>query len=97
VRVLLTIILGALLAFTQESPPSDKPAEPTFFSGSVVTTTPTLLSVHRRGLGSSAATKTFKIDSETKIEGKLRIRVNVTVRFTKEEDGTLRAIHIIVR
>jgi hypothetical protein len=47
-------------------------------------------------LGKSSETRTFAITPATKVEGKLRVKLRVTVRFTKDEDVET-AVHIIVR
>jgi hypothetical protein len=101
VRGALTTTVNLLLAscsLAQEAPQAPKkPESPTFFSGTVVANTATEITVHRRALISNATTKTFAIDGDTKIEGKLKVKVNVTVRYVTEEEGRTRAVHIIVR
>jgi len=47
-------------------------------------------------LGKSSETRTFLVTPETRVEGKLRVKARVTVRYTREEQGD-RALHIIVR
>ena len=83
---LLTIIL-VLLAAGPEN----------FFSGTVVSVSTTQVTVRRRALVSNAMTKTFVIDAGTKIEGKLRVKANVTVQYLAGDEGQARAIRIIVR
>ncbi len=87
---------GFLLAIILTSVLLAAPAE-LFFSGAVVSASDTEITVRRRALVSNATTKTFLIDADTKIEGKLRIKANVTVRYVTAEDGISRAIGIIVR
>lgn len=93
---LAAILLAPLSAQEATAPPAPK-TDATFFSGSVVVSTPTQITVHHRALASNATTKTFVVDSETKIEGKLRLKVNVTVQYVVDGDGRPRAVHIIVR
>ena len=69
----------------------------TFFSGSVVALSDTEITVRRRALVSNATTQTFLIDSGTKIEGKLRLKANVTIRFVTDDEGRARAVSIVVR
>jgi len=79
--------------------PQDSAAMPQgdFFSGFVVSCSATELTVNRKGLGKeTAATRTFTIDSNTKIEGVLKPKAHVTVRFMGEANNA-RAVHIIVR
>ena len=95
-RGLFTILsfLAPALLLAQDAA---KPVAATFFSGSVVTVSSSEITVRRRALISNAATQTFLIDSETKIEGKLRVRANVTIRYVKDDEGRVRALGIIVR
>ena len=67
-----------------------------FFSGTITTLTDGKITVNRTVLGKSSETRTFAITPATKVEGKLRVKLRVTVRFTKEEDVDT-ALHIIVR
>jgi hypothetical protein len=84
-------------AAQETAPPQQKDrAQDTFFSGNVVSVTPDKLTVTRRTLALSSVTKTFLLDSETKIEGKLQVKARVTVKFEKTEDGE-RAVRVIVR
>jgi hypothetical protein len=69
----------------------------TFFSGIVVALTKSEVSVRRRALVSNETTQTFAIGSDTKIEGKLRVKANVTVRYVTDDEGHARALGIIVR
>ena len=84
----------------QEQPPQrdPKPArvQETFFSGNVVKFDSDNVTVTRRTLTLTWVTKTFLLDSDTKIEGILKPKARVTVKFEKTEDGD-RAVHIIVR
>ena len=54
------------------------------------------ITVFKTVLGKSSETRTFLITPETRVEGKLRVKVRVTVRYTSEDEGD-RALHIIVR
>ncbi len=98
-RGLITIFLAVTLAAIAQEPtlPTAKTESPDFFSGAVMSVTSAQVTVHRRGLGTNAATKKFFIDSETKVEGRLKVKANVTVQYSTAEDGSCRAIHIIVR
>jgi hypothetical protein len=88
VLILLSLLRG------QDAP---KPVADTFFSGTVVALSDTQVTVRRRALVSNATTQMFAIDSETKIEGKLRVRANVTVRYVTDDDGRAKALSIVVR
>ena len=54
------------------------------------------LTVLKTVLGKTSETRTFLITKETRIEGKLKLKARVTVRYTHEDEG-YRALHIIVR
>lgn len=88
------LICAAPLAVAQQEHPQ-KPQQ-TFFSGNVVSFDADNVTVTRRTLTLSWVTKTFRLDPDTKIEGTLKPKARVTVKFEKTEDGD-RAIHIIVR
>jgi hypothetical protein len=78
------------LAAAQEAP-----AHTEFFSGTVVSCTRTEVVVYRKTVIGSAATKAFVIDENTKIEGVLKAKTRVTVRFIQEEPP-VHAIEIVV-
>lgn len=74
-----------------QNPPATEPAD-AFFSGTVTEFSGDHVSVNRTVLGKNSETRTFAITPETTIEGKLRVKARVTVRFVED-----RAVHIIVR
>lgn len=77
---------------------STEQASGDFFSGTITTLTDDKIGVMRTVLGKSSETRAFAITKATKVEGKLRVKMRVTVRFTKDEDGEGdTAVHIIVR
>jgi hypothetical protein len=69
-----------------------------FFSGNVLEVTPEQVSVSRTILGKSPETRTFKILATTKIEGKMKQKSRVTVRYAAAtgDEGDV-ALSIIVR
>ena len=67
-----------------------------FFSGVVTELSPDRIIVLKTVLGKNSDTRTFVITADTRVEGKLRVKARVTVRYTHEEDSN-RALHIIVR
>jgi hypothetical protein len=79
----------------QETPSAEQPSGE-FFSGTITVLTDDKITVNRAVLGQSSETRTFAITPATKVEGKLRVKLRVTVRFTKDEDVET-AVHIIVR
>ena len=54
------------------------------------------ITVFKTVLGKNSENRTFLITPDTRIEGKLRLKARVTVRFARSEDSD-RAVHIIVR
>lgn len=57
------------------------------FSGPIVDVSATQITVSRSILGKPAEKRTFAIKPDTRIEGKLRVRVKVTVGFVSTDDG----------
>ncbi len=91
-------LLGVSCAAQETAvPPAGMKEVETFFSGSVVAVSTTEITVRRRALISNATTKTFAMDAETKIEGKVRVKASVTIRYVTDDEGQARAIQIIVR
>ena len=73
-------------------------AEPNyeFFSGTISELPGGRIGVTRTVVGKPSENRNFLIDSETKIEGKLKMKARVTVGFKPTPDGDL-AVRIIVR
>lgn len=67
-----------------------------YFSGSITVMDEEKVTVLKTVLGKTSEMRTFLITKETRIEGKLRLKARVTVRYTREDEG-YRALHIIVR
>jgi hypothetical protein len=67
------------------------------FSGTVSALTADSVTVIRRAPARGAGATTFLLDAQTTIEGKLRLKARVTVRYQADDDGRLHALHIIVR
>jgi hypothetical protein len=67
------------------------------FSGTVTKLTEESVTVVRKLAGHDAVTRAFLRDGTTKVEGKLREKVRVTVRYKAGEDGGFVAVYIIVR
>jgi hypothetical protein len=66
------------------------------FSGPIVEVTATKITVSRSILGKPAEKRTFWIKPDTRIEGKLRVRVKVTVGYVTTDDGDVARL-IVVR
>ena len=91
--VLLLLLGSPATAPTRaQNVPSAAQSADAFFSGTVTEFAADHVSVNRTVLGKNSETRTFAITAETTIEGKLRVKARVTVRFVDD-----RAVHIIVR
>jgi hypothetical protein len=94
--------LGVLLACAptiraQDEPPI-KTGEPTYtdtFAGPVVELTAVKITVSRTTLGKTEK-RTFQINKETRVEGKLKVKAKVTVGFVTTDDGDIARL-IVVR
>jgi hypothetical protein len=91
--VLALVVLHPLSA-DEHSTAAAKKAD-AFFAGTVVVSTPEKLTLTRTVLG-KAEDRSFVVTPDTKIEGRLRARVRVTVRYISDENGDT-ATMIIVR
>ena len=67
-----------------------------FVSGFIAELPPGKIVVNRALSGKPIETRTFIVNGETKVEGKLRQRVRVTVGFKPSDEGDI-AVRIIVR
>jgi hypothetical protein len=67
------------------------------FSGTVTELNADSVTVVQRVPARDAVSRKFMLDAQTKIEGKLRLKVRVTVQYQAIEEGQFRAVHIIVR
>ena len=96
------LVLGTLLCFASTIPARQQKAaaqqpKDRMFSGLVTAIGQTSITVTQWVLGKETAVRTFAITAGTRIEGKPRVKNRVTVRYSRDEDGTDRAVHIIVR
>ena len=65
------------------------------FSGPIVELTATQITVSRSILGKPAEKHTFSIKSDTRIEGKLKVRVKVTVGYVSTDDGDVARLVVV--
>lgn len=88
--------LPASPAVQQE--PQQNAEEPTyeFYSGTVSEVPEGKVTVVRTLLGKAPESRTFIINGETKVEGRLRAKVRVTVGYKTTDEGDV-AVRIIVR
>jgi hypothetical protein len=106
---LLKLILAGSLLLTQaavlpaQDPPTTQqggtPSEPDndgFYSGNVVELAKERVTVSRTILNKKPEQRTFAITAATKVEGKLKAKSRVTVRYTSGDEGDV-ALSILVR
>jgi hypothetical protein len=79
----------------QEQPPAAEPNYE-FVSGTITELPAGAIVVNRALLGKPPENRTFIINAETKIEGRLRTHARVTVGFKTTDEGDV-AVRIIVR
>ncbi len=101
-RVWLAAILlgGALTSASWQSLRADETAPNTqkgdnFFSGNVRENTAEKITIARTVLG-KLETRSFIVTPDTKVEGRLRLKVRVTVRYITDDNGDT-ATMIVVR
>jgi len=96
-RILSVLLLWASCFAAQESQKETAAAEKgdTFFAGTVSAWDSQKIVVSR-SVAAKQEQKTFRMTPETKVEGKLRTKVRVTVRYITSEDGDLATL-IVVR
>jgi hypothetical protein len=79
----------------QSAAPAERPRSE-FFSGVITVVADDKVTVFKTVLGKDSETRVFLITKQTRVEGKLRVKARVTVRYTRASEGD-RALHIIVR
>lgn len=89
------ILALSIALFAGQQEPQQQPKPDTLFAGTVIEYTAQKISVSRPAAGKKEQ-RTFRITSETKVEGKLRTKVRVTVRYTPDEGGDVANL-IVVR
>lgn len=87
--------------FPQDTPPPTDPpkTEPQYqdaFSGPIIELTAEKITITRAILGKPPEKRTFIIKPDTKIEGKLKLRLKVTVGFVTTDEGDIARL-IVVR
>jgi hypothetical protein len=96
---MLMVTPGGGVACSQEVPGAAPitAAKSDIFSGNVVELGTNSVTVTRLVPGKEAVTRTFTLDTRTRVEGKLHVKARVTVRFEREAEEPVHALHIIVR
>ena len=81
------------------SKPDSPKTEPKYddtFSGSIIELTTSKITVSRSILGKPAEKRVFVINADTRIEGKLHVKLKVTIGFVSSDDGDVARL-IVVR
>lgn len=94
VALSLAVCAASVAAGAQETPQEE--AEETYFSGTVIEYEGSKVTVNRTVLGKNSSLRTFVLTPSTRIEGRLRLKVRVTVQYVSTPEGD-QATHIIVR
>jgi hypothetical protein len=101
-RFMCALFLAIGMIGAQSAPPTLPPAHksPTanpYFSGTVTDVKADSITVVRKLPAKDPVARTFAMDAKTTVEGRIRENARVTVRYAMQEDGSLRAVHVIVR
>ncbi len=95
-----TVVVSALAGAQDNAPAPDALKTEVHyrdtFSGEIVNLATARMIVARSILGKPTEQRTFWIKPETKVEGKLKVKVKVTVGFVPSDDGDV-ALLIVVR
>lgn len=92
IRTILLTLLTAVAAIPQE-PPAPKAEGESFVSGVVTELSADKIVVDRI---KPAEKRTFIRNADTKVEGKLKVKSRVTLRFATSDEGDI-ALSILVR
>ena len=100
---LAALLLASLASAASAQEPYAKPQENAphneadlFFSGNVIEVAKDRLTVARTVLARPTEKRSFALNAETKIEGKIKLKTRVTVHYAPGEQGDI-ALTIIVR
>ena len=88
--------LLALLACPAALPAQEPAPRQETFAGPIVELSAEKITVTRSILGKAPEKRTFWIRPDTKVEGKLKVKVKVTVGFVPSDDGDVARL-IVVR
>lgn len=98
----LALGLAGLLAVAQDEgvahkaeAPKSEPKYDDTFSGPIIELSTEKITVSRSILGKPAEKRTFWIKPDTRIEGKLKVKVRVTVGFVTSDDGDVARLVVV--
>jgi hypothetical protein len=89
----LWLAVAPLTVIVRAQDPQEK--KDTFFTGTVIESTQEKVTVSRKNLGKTEK-RTFRVTPDTKCQGELKVKVQVTVRYVVTDDGETAEL-IIVR
>ena len=95
-RTLLILVIAAGLGAADRPETNTKPL-PIFFSGLVDSFEASRITVRRSNLGSRLDLRSFVVTPETRVEGRIKPKSRVTVRFVESEENEDLALSIVVR
>ncbi len=81
----------------EPAPPAKTAPANDIFSGTVTDLASDSVTVLRSAPARDAVKRKFILEAQTVVEGKLKAKARVTVRYSVDEDGQYHALHIIVR
>ena len=93
--LLIGLVAGTAAKPLQADETTTAKTADTFFAGTVSQTSAETIIVGRTVRG-KAESRTFRLTPQTKIEGKLAVKVRVTVRYITDDDGDIATL-IVVR
>jgi hypothetical protein len=101
-RFVCALFMAIGMVAAQSTPPTNPPARKTaaansYFSGTITEAKADAITVVRKLPAKDPVARTFAMDAKTTVEGRIRENERVTVRYATQADGSLRAVHIIVR
>ena len=94
--IALCPVLGQSAVPPQQSSAQSDPDTDGFYSGNIVDLAADRVTVSRTILGKPPEKRVFQITSATKVEGKLKQKSRVTVRYLPGDEGDV-AVSILVR
>jgi len=98
--LVLTVSAGSIVAQERDAAkPDSSKVEPKYddtFAGSVIELSSNKVTVSRSILGKPPEKRVFMITADTRIEGKLKLKLKVTVGYVASDDGDIARL-IVVR
>ena len=93
--VVLPLWLAVAPLSVMARPQDPEAKKDTFFTGTVIESTPEKITVSRKNLGRSEK-RSFRVTPDTKCQGEVKVKAQVTVRYVNTDEGETAEL-IIVR